>query len=1033
MHAARLLAVWFAYFSACACASAADIVLRCPVAAEVNVPRVVSIDQGLHLLSATTESIVVEVNEFGEQLVAAEESSAWHAVTVPLRYGLHVALLGPGERTSLRSARPARAGTKARLTVHCQPMSDDDTLLAWFARAAALSAEIYRTVGSVPASQLIGEAERLVDTALPGRDRALAVHLLAQAHLDAGASAVGSRIFGEAEDAWSAIGDTERALVARLARIEDLSRTARHVQVLEMLSDMQSADVGDSYVLLRIRNSACLALLTLGRREEARDCYRPNAQRLEELNEPLERAVTLIALGHIERDLGNFPLARSLAMEALAVPDEYGSETVRGRAHTLLADVAVREGRPGVALQSLGNALAAHERSGDLRAQANILLRIADLYRLLMAWNEAYESIALGLRLLSPVDAPERVAAGLLGLARLDLDAGRTELAWTNAGRAQSLFERLGLAERAYEASLVRREAALALGRPEPTASMSAPPTTLASRAALVAALEAQHRGAHADALGFLDRPPARQSVDDAVQWRIARARSHAAQPEGTEAALEELSTAAALLAAAAGGSGNAVLRTLVLRRLDRVRIEGVQLLAGPSRVAGGQWSEVPSDRSTLLRRWALGRAGAPPRPGEALGERAVAFDRALARELLGVPGAPSPDTPGALRLALSALSPDASPVVHDAAAAWEPAEVPPTDPGIAYLLPYTQDHRLTVVLFVGDRVWTRDGGDARALAADVGALRSSLSQPSHADPESLAASLSARLLGVDAPIEVPGRLAVVESPTFAVLPWALLRWPGDRRSLVETTDIALFDPGAPGSSTVDRDAEVRVLVASLHGAQGGVLPPLENARSIGRRFRTLWSQEPAGLAIVDPAGRDDLLAALERPGVVHVAAHGTTQPGRLGSSGLWLQDAARATPEFVGWFDVVSRPLAAGLLVLDACRTADDGGDPNAPGLAFANTAHRAGVGGVVSALWPVSDSASGVWLPAFYRSYSGAGSARDVAASIRQAQLALRATRAYRHPFYWASLVYLGRFEARSRAAEVAPRRAAPGVPNA
>jgi CHAT domain-containing protein len=54
---------------------------------------------------------------------------------------------------------------------------------------------------------------------------------------------------------------------------------------------------------------------------------------------------------------------------------------------------------------------------------------------------------------------------------------------------------------------------------------------------------------------------------------------------------------------------------------------------------------------------------------------------------------------------------------------------------------------------------------------------------------------------------------------------------------------------------------------------------------------------------------------------------------------------------------------------------------------------------------MWPVSDAAAAIWVPAFYSALT-ADPQHDAAEALRIAQLKLRDSRAFRHPFYWAGL---------------------------
>jgi len=138
------------------------------------------------------------------------------------------------------------------------------------------------------------------------------------------------------------------------------------------------------------------------------------------------------------------------------------------------------------------------------------------------------------------------------------------------------------------------------------------------------------------------------------------------------------------------------------------------------------------------------------------------------------------------------------------------------------------------------------------------------------------------------------------------------------------------------------------------------------------------------------------------------VAAHGTARPGQLGLAGVWLAPPAHgADPEFLSWFDLVDKPLHADLAVFNACVLASEPASNSAASLSFAAAAVSAGVGNVIAASWPVSDSAASVWVPAFYRILRAHQPDSSVSA-MREVQLALRHSRFFRHPYYWAAFAH-------------------------
>ena len=100
---------------------------------------------------------------------------------------------------------------------------------------------------------------------------------------------------------------------------------------------------------------------------------------------------------------------------------------------------------------------------------------------------------------------------------------------------------------------------------------------------------------------------------------------------------------------------------------------------------------------------------------------------------------------------------------------------------------------------------------------------------------------------------------------------------------------------------------------------------------------------------------------------------------------------------------------MSADLVVLDACQLGDAGAAVNG-NFSFADAVSRAGAAHVVAALWPVSDAAAALWVPAFYAAMT-VDPHHDPAQALRSAQLRLRESRAFRHPFFWAGMQTIDR----------------------
>lgn len=155
----------------------------------------------------------------------------------------------------------------------------------------------------------------------------------------------------------------------------------------------------------------------------------------------------------------------------------------------------------------------------------------------------------------------------------------------------------------------------------------------------------------------------------------------------------------------------------------------------------------------------------------------------------------------------------------------------------------------------------------------------------------------------------------------------------------------------------------------------------------------------------VNKIGKTDFINALMDRKWLHFSSHGASNPTQFGASGIWLgkEDDSR---NFISWLDLVGVESNAELLVLNACHTADGGKAVDQTTLSFALITATSGSKHVVAASWPLSDTASGVWVPAFYQALGT--DLNQTGQALRQAQLALRRSPHFKHPYYWASLVH-------------------------
>lgn len=95
-------------------------------------------------------------------------------------------------------------------------------------------------------------------------------------------------------------------------------------------------------------------------------------------------------------------------------------------------------------------------------------------------------------------------------------------------------------------------------------------------------------------------------------------------------------------------------------------------------------------------------------------------------------------------------------------------------------------------------------------------------------------------------------------------------------------------------------------------------------------------------------------------------------------------------------------------LLILSACQTAQ--GDRRSA-IGLAGVAVRSGASSTLASLWTVNDTSTTSFMIEFYKSFLSTEKPSK-AEAVRQAQLKLLQRAEFRHPYYWASFVLVGRW---------------------
>jgi CHAT domain-containing protein len=174
--------------------------------------------------------------------------------------------------------------------------------------------------------------------------------------------------------------------------------------------------------------------------------------------------------------------------------------------------------------------------------------------------------------------------------------------------------------------------------------------------------------------------------------------------------------------------------------------------------------------------------------------------------------------------------------------------------------------------------------------------------------------------------------------------------------------------------------------------------PRLLGSAGEGARHLTYVADELAAIAArlpgatVAPVATSDDLRATPAPSLLHIAAHGQTNPTTPLCSTIELADGPFLLLEAHRL-----RLSGTALVVLSACETGErpDHGDM---ALALAGAFLCAGARGVIASLWPVDDAATADLMGHFY---AGLAAGVGPAAALRAAQAATREA----FPLDWAA----------------------------
>ncbi len=967
----------------------------------------------------------LELQESGAEieLTGAVAGTSLNEVTVPPRLGYFFLEMHGSTMLQVRRRSASAAPARLHAKLHCTMTASDRARIAWFGRAAPISQQLLPVTRNIPTEELLGDIAKLATEAVAPDELALAQHLRAQALFAGARTTAAITAFAQAESSWLAIGDNSRALAARVGRVEELQRSGQYQAVQDLSKINFTITPDDQYFSERLRGTRCLALRYLGALDQAAACYEASIKTFTNDDERTEHASMLLDLAEVLRYQGSHDRAQRYAQQGLLLAEGPDAPILRGRACLLLADLALEHGDVATALSQFDSAISEFSSAHASRWEANAMLRVASLYAQFGVLDDAQAFVEAALSRLSEQDAPARFAAAKIALARIDLRAGHDDDALRSVRAAETIYARLQMpAELDLCHTLLAR---LQLGSNDVVAAEKlvnavSEHTKLNTHEWQLIAIRTAIAGAHLlEAQRLLDQ--LRQAP---LSWarRIEFAELDAtwwARSGDRGKALQILSRAATDIHAAAFEMRNPLMAELLVRQIIPLRSLAIELLL-QQRESASNDDVAAADRDTTQAAWQwinlLSAPRAPTTANDSSRNSSTRLDELIGHELLASSNHRDDAAATAMgRELLAILSNGSSPAARKDPVPSRPLQT--LQQGLAadaVFVSFLDAGTRGAMLWVShDQAHLLAAPSSKQLRESSEKLLALVSSPDNSlEQIHLAGDVIAAKLFATAPMKsAPAQLLVDADSDIGRLPWSILRWHDGAEELVENSNINLVHVRATccADSPVAM-SRVHVFASAQQTTVSAALPQLPMASAEPDFIAAALRNSPHEVVTENMNSRDTLLAALNQSGDwVHIAGHGTAGAGHIGFSGIWMEpETAGAMPGFLGELDVLSRGSRSDLVVLDACQLGRRVNDNVRPSMSFADATARAGARHVVAALWPTSDSAAALWVPAFYADMAGSNS-QDVGVALHKAQLRLRSSRIFHHPFYWASLMHI------------------------
>jgi CHAT domain-containing protein len=175
-------------------------------------------------------------------------------------------------------------------------------------------------------------------------------------------------------------------------------------------------------------------------------------------------------------------------------------------------------------------------------------------------------------------------------------------------------------------------------------------------------------------------------------------------------------------------------------------------------------------------------------------------------------------------------------------------------------------------------------------------------------------------------------------------------------------------------------------------------------------RIRDEIYKKNAEILTLDDATKERFFNDAKDYNIVHLATHGIIKKNPLDSylilAGNTEEDQRLTLLEVAGYTKLREQ---TDLVFLSACQTAIEKGRSSGSELiSLAEAFTMAGPPSLIATLWKVHDEATSIFVYEFYKTLRS--KKNDKISALRAAQISLRESSDYSHPYFWAPFILIG-----------------------